>query len=174
MALAVNLLFDAETSYAVEAVWAALAAEEVTRDMIDLNYPPHVTLVVVEDETLEPELRMALALGTTMSAMPMALGPVRRFDGTGINWLACDGGPGLRDLHRAVASQVPLEAIRPHYRQDQWVPHMTLQTQGNPEAGGVIAKAIWSAEKPALAVRLEMCSFVPVMRLGGVDLGANP
>lgn len=170
MALAINLLFDAGTASAVGAVWAELAAKGVTRDMIDLNYPPHVTLVVVEHEALEPDLRVALTLGAGLTAMPMVIGPVRRFEGTSINWLACDGGAGLRDVHKAVAASVPLEAIRTHYRPDQWVPHMTLQTQGDAEAGGAIARAMWPAEKQALAIRLEICRFVPVVPLGGIDL----
>jgi hypothetical protein len=169
VALAVNLLFDAETATAVEAVWAALAAKGITRDMIDLGYPPHVTLVVVDDEALEPQLLEALALGRNRPSMPMTLGPVRRFDNTTVCWLAAKGA-GLLDLHAAVAACVPTTAIRAHYRPGQWVPHMTLQTQGDPEAGAAIAGALWPVERPAMAVRLDMCSFLPVVRLDGVDL----
>lgn len=169
MALAVNLLFDVETTRAVAGIWAALAAEGVSRDMIDLDYPPHVTLVVVDDEALEPQLRAALALGEGRPAMSMTLGPVRRFDKTTICWLAAEG-EGLLDLHAAVADTVPAAAIRAHYRPGQWVPHMTLQTQGDPDVGTAVARAIWPVERPAVAVRLDMCRFLPVVQLDGVDL----
>lgn len=169
MALAVNLLFEPETTRAVAGIWAALASEGVTRDMIELDYPPHVTLVVVDDEALEPRLRSALALGLNRARMPMSLGPIRRFDNTTICWLAADG-PGLLDLHAAVANTVPPTAIREHYRPGQWVPHMTLQTQGDSEAGAAIARGIWPDRRSAMAVRLDICSFLPVVRLDGVDL----
>ena len=65
---------------------------------------------------------------------------------------------------------VQLEAIRPHYRPGSWTPHMTLQIDGNPQQARAIASAIWPAPQPALAIRLDMASFVPVVRLSSVDL----
>ena len=170
MALAINLLFDAETSAAVEGIWTALAEAGVSRDMLDLDYPPHVTLVVVDDEALAPQLSASLKLGIGLRQMPTMIGPVRQFDETTICWLACVAAPALHQLHDAVCAAVPLEAIRPHYRPGLWTPHMTLQIDGNSETARAVASAIWPEPRPARAIRLDMASFVPVVRLGGVDL----
>src|SRR5690606_30882305 len=116
MALAISLLFDAGTSAAVESIWTALDEADVSRDMLDLNYPPHVTLVVVDDEDLAPQLSAALALGIGLRQMPAMIGPVQQFDGTTICWLACEAGPALHPLHDAVCGTVPLETIRAPYR----------------------------------------------------------
>ena len=170
MALAISLVFDAETTTCVEALWRELAELGISRDMLDLRYPPHVTLVVTDDEKFEPEMRQALANAAGMVALAMKLGPVRRFDGTDITWLAADGGPGLHALHRLVANSVPLETIRPHYRPGQWIPHMTLQTTGDASAGQKLVSALWRDQRPGKATRLELARFLPVVTLAGADL----
>jgi 2'-5' RNA ligase len=170
VALAVSLLFDAETSAAVEGLWTALAEAGVSRDMLDLNYPPHVTLVVVDEDGLEPQVRETLACGAGLARFPVTLGPPRLFEKTTISWLECQGGEPLRALHEAVCERLPLEAIRPYYRPGQWTPHMTLQTLGDPLRGVALAGTAWPATRRAEAIRLDVARFLPVVRLGGVDL----
>lgn len=168
MALAINLLFDRQTSGTVESLWQAIADAGITRDMLERGYPPHVTLVVVDDQALGPNLQSALGLGQGRAVMPMTLGPARRFKGTDICWLAAEGA-GLRDLQALVAATVPLASIREHYRPDRWIPHMTLTMQGDSDAAMAIADTMWPAPRRSMAVRIDYCSFVPVVRLGGTD-----
>ena len=172
MALAVSLLFDDASTRAVEGLWQALAVAGISRDMLDLGYPPHVTLVVVDDETLEAPLRRALTLADGQRVMQMRLGPVRRFEGTDIVWLAADGGVDLVALQRQVAATVPLETIRPHYRSGQWTPHMTLQTLGDAEAALRLVNPLWPRPGDALATRLELARFLPVEVVAGASLAA--
>ena len=169
MALAISLVFDAETAARVEALWRSLAAAGISRDMLELNYPPHVTLIVTDDEALELPMRQALDNGDAV-ALAVKLGPVRRFAGTDITWLAVDGGPALHALHGALADAVPLEAIRPHYRPGQWVPHMTLQITGDALAGQGLLGAAWQDVREAKAIKLELARFLPVATLAGVAL----
>ena len=171
MALAISLVFDAETTRRVDALWRALADAGISRDMLDLGYPPHVTLVVADDDGLEPQMREALA-GALGAALTIKLGPVRRFEGTDITWLAADGGDDLLALHRAVADVLPLDAIRPYYRPGQWVPHMTLQTAGDAGAGRELLDATWRGEWSGVTTRLELARFLPVVVLDGMALNS--
>lgn len=174
MALAISLVFDADTTARVEGLWRALAEAGISRDMLDLQYPPHVTLVVTDDETLEPQMRAALARAEGRAPLTVELGPVRRFEGTDITWLAADGGPDLHALHSDVADALPTEAIRPYYRPGQWVPHMTLQTAGDASAGQALLSAMWSDQRSGATIRLELARFLPVVMLAGVTLGDSP
>jgi hypothetical protein len=54
MAVALSLLFEGAAADAVRAVWAALAEAGESRDMLELQYPPHLTLMVAEDEGFMP------------------------------------------------------------------------------------------------------------------------
>ena len=170
MALAISLVFDAETSTRVEALWRALADADISRDMLDLQYPPHVTLIVTDDDSLELLMRVALARTENAGALAIKLGPVRRFEGTDITWLAADGGADLLALHRSVADALPLDAIRPYYRPGQWVPHMTLQTVGDAGSGQELLGPMWQDQWSGTAVRLDLARFLPVVVLAGHDL----
>jgi 2'-5' RNA ligase len=101
------------------------------------------------------------------------LGGVRRFPATPIVWLAVDGAPTLAELHRRLAGQLPETLVRAHYRVGQWVPHVTLQTQGNAETAMRIAEATWPETRKARVVALELVQFPPVAVLGGADLIAS-
>ena len=48
MAFAVSLLFSSEIADAISARWIRLADAGLSRSMLDLNYPPHVTLAVYD------------------------------------------------------------------------------------------------------------------------------
>jgi hypothetical protein len=67
MAVALSLLFEGAAADAVRAVWAALAEAGESRDMLELQYPPHLTLIVAEDEGFMPilvgTLRRTCAVG---------------------------------------------------------------------------------------------------------------
>ncbi|WP_316355438.1 2'-5' RNA ligase family protein [Devosia sp.] len=171
MALALSLVFDDAAVSDVRALWQALADAGISRDMLDLAYPPHVTLVVADDEGAEEAMRRALQQGRGR-AVSIALGRVSRFAGTQVVWLACDGGEPLMSLHADIAAQLPLDAIRPYYRPDQWTPHMTLQTVGDAEAAMAVAHSLWRIPPLLRATRLELARFLPVQVLDGVSLDA--
>jgi 2'-5' RNA ligase len=118
MALALSLVFKDDEVARVRALWQGLADAGISRDMLDLNYPPHVTLVVVEGNGQEARLRRLLA---KIEPRPVSvqLGGVNRFAGTDIVWLACDGGDELAALHQEITGVLPAELIRPHYRHGQ-------------------------------------------------------
>ena len=170
MALALSLVFDEAAVVPVRALWQALADAGISRDMLELNYPPHLTLVVADDDGMEDAMRQALSQGRDRS-ISITLGGVNRFDGTQVVWLECYGGDALTALHADIATQLPLEGIRPYYRPGQWTPHMTLQTAGDAEAALGLSTSHWRGPVEIQAVRLELARFLPVQVLDNVALG---
>jgi hypothetical protein len=57
MAFAITLRFSAEIADAVSARWTRLADAGLSRSMLDLKYPPYVTLAVYD--TLEVDAAVA-------------------------------------------------------------------------------------------------------------------
>ncbi|UYO00971.1 MAG: 2'-5' RNA ligase family protein [Devosia sp.] len=169
MALAVSLLFDSQTDADVRRIWKTLADSDICRAMLDLDYAPHVSLVVVDDDAAEPALRSALE-ALASPGFSLCLGPPRSFAGTSIGWLACGASPDLDRLHQAVSGALPLEKIRPHYRPGSWTPHMTLQMDGDIAAGLAVASSAWPTPRMGQVIRVELARFMPVVALGGVDL----
>src|SRR5690606_39490061 len=98
MALALSLIFDDEAVANVRALWQALADAGISRDMLDLAYPPHLTLVVTDDESAEDAMQRALQWGLGRE-VSIQLGDVSTFAGTPVVWLACNGGEVLTSLH---------------------------------------------------------------------------
>ncbi len=168
MGLALSLVFDADSSLPVRGIWSAFADAGVSRDMLDLDYPPHVTLIIVDDESLAGQINAGLTALSPLVPDSLQLGGVRQFPDTSVVWLECLGD--LRTLHESAAALVPLYRIRPHYRPGGWTPHLTLQVTGDAPRAVEIARAKWRP-RVAQPVRLETASFMPVKVLAGVDVG---
>jgi 2'-5' RNA ligase len=171
MALALSLLFDAETTAAVRRLWRALAVAGISSDMLDLGYPPHMTLLVMDDEQLATLLTPALAKLSTLAPSSLRLGGVSTFAQTEVVYLGCDGDETqLRELHRLAAVLLSEESVRPHYRPRSWTPHVTLQTAGDASRALNLMRSRWQAGRIAVPVRLELATFVPVHVGEGIDL----
>ncbi len=168
MALALSLHFDATASRAVRGIWSALAAAGVSRDMLDLGYPPHVTLLVLDDETHAKRLQAGLGELAPLVPHELQLAEVRQFPENSVVWIECLGD--LAPLHRVAADLVPPESINPHYRPGAWTPHMTLQVAGDARRALELARPAWRPTS-AFPVKLEVASFPPPLALGGVDVG---
>jgi 2'-5' RNA ligase len=167
MALALSLLFDAESGLPIRGIWSAFAETGVSRDMLDLDYAPHVTLIIVDDESLAEPINAGLAALAPLVPDTVRLGEVRQFPDTPVVWIECLAD--FRALHEAAATLVPLDSIRPHYRPGAWTPHVTLQVAGDAPRAIEIARRKWQP-RPARPVRLETATFVPVKALEGVDI----
>lgn len=170
MAFALCLRFDAETEAAVAAVWQALAEGGVSNDMLRLGYAPHLSLVVLDDEPPLAVVEAAFDAVGGARAFSVQLGGVGRFAGTPIVWLAVDGGMVLGDLHRRLLGHLPIEQVREHYRAEAWVPHVTLQMDGEAGRALAIAGKLWPEVRPARVFGLELVQFPPVAALKSVGL----
>lgn len=171
MALAFNLLFEPATSAAVSGLWQDLADKGISSDMLGLGYPPHLTLLVMDDEQLFASLAPVLGELARLAPSGLQLGDVEAFAGTEVVYISCDGDlTRLRELHRFAAALLPEDSIRPHYRPASWTPHVTLQTVGDVARAMSLARGRWKVSHTAVLTRLELATFVPVVVGEGIDL----
>jgi 2'-5' RNA ligase len=170
VALALSLLFDQQTSSALQGLWTELRDAGISSDMLDLAYPPHLTLLIMDDERLASSLAPALPELAPLAPTSLRLVDVSTFAGTEVVYLSCDSDPALRDLHRRAAALLPEEGIQPYYRPGNWTPHVTLQTMGNASRAFDLARGRWRAGRTAVPTRLELATFLPVNVGEGIDL----
>ena len=170
MAYAFCLRFDSATEAAVRVVWQALAEGGASDDMLRLGYPPHLTLATLDAEPPRAVVEAALDGVADAGGFVVRLGGVKHFTETSIVWLAVDGGSVLTDLHRRLSGRLPEALVREHYRVGQWVPHVTLQTQGEAATAMRIAEAAWPAVVEASVAGLELVQVPPVTVLRGLAL----
>lgn len=164
MGLAISLLFDAVATASVREIWHRMAELGISSSMLDLHYPPHLTLIVVEDDAAAASLDLALPELAQAARLNLTLGPPGRFEGTDVVWLGA-GGAGLFELQAQAAALVRLDAIQPHYRPGSWVPHVTLQTAGHVDAALELAHAMWLSAQVAEVRTIELVQFSPIVTL---------
>lgn len=171
MAYAFCLRFDAETEASVTAMWHALAAAEADEGMLRLGYPPHLSLAVLDDEPPLAVVEAAMNAVADTAGFGLQLGGVSRFAGTSIVWLAVDGGVALGDLHSKLLRYLPTRQVREHYLADDWVPHVTLQMEGDADRAMAVASEVWPERRDARFATLDLVQFSPIAVLRSVALG---
>jgi 2'-5' RNA ligase len=134
MAFAISLLFDTRMAGAVEQQWAQLAKANISRSMIDLDFPPHVTLAAYDSLAIPAAISALDNVLIRINQMRVELTRLSTFEaGSGVLYAALAPSTDLINLHAAVETAVG-KTCRPHYRAGSWIPHCTLAT-GVSDAG---------------------------------------
>jgi 2'-5' RNA ligase len=167
MAFAVTLLFDSETAAAIAARWELLAAAGVSRSMLDLGYPPHVTLVVHDGSVVAGAAAALDRVFAQVDRMAVTLTGVTTFGpGSGVCYAALAPSPDLMRLHARTLGAIG-DGCRPHYQAGCWTPHCTLATDmSDPEMerANAILDTHWRPLQ-GFFERAELVEFVPVVRI---------
>jgi 2'-5' RNA ligase len=176
MAYAVSLLFDPEIAEAISLRWMRLADAGISRSMLDLGYPPHLTLTVYD--TLAADIASA-ALDRVfgkMDQMAVTLTGFATFGaGSGVCYAALAPSPELVRLHAAAVDAVD-ERCRPHYQPGRWTPHCTLAV-GVSDSDMDRAKDLLEKDWRSLTGAFEQASlveFAPVIAIKSWRLAATP
>lgn len=126
MAFAVSLLLSCGMADTVSRCWQRLADAGLSRSMLDLGYPPHVTLAVSDHldakaaaPALDDVFRRVNQIEVTLTGIA-TFGP-----DSGVCYAALESSPELHRLHEVVLAVVG-ENCRPHYLAGRWTPHCTL------------------------------------------------
>ena len=128
MAYAVSLLFNADVADVIAAHWRRLADADLSRSMLDIGFPPHVTLTVYD--TLKTDFATAALdrVFENVDQMAVTLTGVTTFGaGSGVLYAALSPSGDLMRLQAVVAAAID-EVCRPHYQPGSWTPHCTLAT----------------------------------------------
>jgi hypothetical protein len=164
------LRLDPAAEASVAALWQGLVDGGAGEEMLRLNYPPHLSLAVLD---VEPALAIVQAAFDAACDTPMLavqLGSAKRFPETEIVWLAVDGGEGLAGLHRRLLAHLPDAQVREHYRIGHWTPHVTLQMSGDAGSALALAGVVWPTPMAARIIGLDLVQFSPVRVVKSVAL----
>ncbi len=176
MAFAISLLFSAEIRDAISARWTRLADAGLSSSMLDLRYPPHVTLAVYDALAVDAAVASLDRAFDNVSQMPVTLTDFSTFGtGSGVCYAALAPSPDLMRLHAAIAAAIG-ETCRPHYQTGRWTPHCTLAT-GMIDAEMRRAKDFLAPDWRSLTGAFETVSlveFVPVVSIKRWPLAATP
>lgn len=133
MAYAVSLLVNAAVADTISACWRRLADAGISRSMLDLGYPPHVTLAVHDELDVDAAATAFDCVFDDAAPLDVTLQGFATFGpGSGVCYAALAPSPDLTRLHERVLGAIQ-KTCRPHYRTGEWTPHCTLAT-GLPDA----------------------------------------
>jgi len=128
MAFAVTLLFSTEIADAISARWTQLADAGLSRSMLDLDYPPHVTLAAYDELAVDAAVASLDRVFDNVNQMRVTLTGFSTFGaGSGVCYAAVAASPDLVRLQAATITAIG-ETCRPHYQTGSWTPHCTLAT----------------------------------------------
>lgn len=128
MAWAVSLLLGTDVTHAVSECWRRLADAGLSRSMLELGYPPHVTLAVFDRLNAREAAAALDRVFSRPARLDVVLTEVATFGlGSGVCYAALAPSPELVRLHEAVLEAVG-ETCRAHYQAGRWTPHCTLAT----------------------------------------------
>src|SRR5882757_394980 len=165
MAFALSLLLNPEIADAVSARWTRLADAGLSKSMLDLNYPPHVTLAVYDALAVYAAVASLDRAFDNVGQIPVTLTDFSTFGtGSGVCYVALAPSLDLMRLHAATVAAIG-EICGPHYRTGIWTPHCTLAT-GMSDAEMSRARDVLATDWQPLTGVFEtanLVEFVPVM-----------
>jgi 2'-5' RNA ligase len=176
MAFAVTLLFNAEVANAISARWTRLADAGLSRSMLNLKYPPHVTLAVYDGLAVDAAIAALDRVFDSVDRMPVTLTDFSTFGaGSGVCYAALAPSLDLHAVHAATVAAIG-ETCVPYYRIGSWTPHCTLAT-GMSDAEMSRAQdslALDWRTLPGMFETASLVEFAPVVGIKRWTLAATP
>jgi 2'-5' RNA ligase len=176
MAYAVNLLFNRSLAEVIAGCWTRLADADVSRSMLNLAYPPHVTLAVYDTLRTNAAVAALDRVFENVAQMAVTLTDLKSFGaGSGVLYAAMAPSIDLMRLHAMTAAVID-EACRPHYRTGGWIPHCTLATglsDTNLDRAKTVLERDWRS-LTGIFERAALVEFIPVTGIKSWPLAATP
>jgi 2'-5' RNA ligase len=160
MAFAINLRSDNASAERLHALWHRCDALENTSSMAALNYPPHITLAVFDEDPgeLAPLLKELFTGLPELRIRFTSLGMFRAPHGL-VLWAAPELPEILLMAHRRIHASVNPDHSRRNYQPERWVPHSTIANGVSParlpDIESLIAEPLDSFE-----VRFDVVDYV--------------
>lgn len=176
MPYAVTLRLSDPAASKVERIRQALAERTGDESIVQLAYPPHVTLVVLADDIPAKAIEdAAVRVINGWKALSIELVDVEVFsDPSRTIWAAPAQNERLLAYHRELIAALSAFPVYPHYGAGAWVPHVTLGRSGQASESQSleIAASLWEGRIEAQLDRVDVVRFSPVTLLHSVPLGA--
>ena len=137
-----------------------------------LDYPPHITLAVIEDgERVDPMIQQLAAACQNTGQLKIKMSHFGIFSGIpSYVFLAPVVTQSLLALHENIAEAVRGQQIREHHLVGSWVPHVTVATlKGKPEMALEAAMRNFDHHDGHITA-IELVQFPPVEILASFPL----
>jgi 2'-5' RNA ligase len=175
MPYAVTLRLSEPAATQIEKVRRALAEQTGDECVVRLGYPPHVTLAVLPDDAPAKAVEDAVFhVVEGWEALPIVLAGVGIFPGPSHTiWAAPAVTERMLAHHGRLLAALSAFAVHPHYHVGTWVPHVTLNQQGQASAVRAveIALSLWKGPIRGQLDRVDLVRFSPVDLLHSAPLG---
>lgn len=141
MPYAVTLLLDEQAASKVSAMYEALSKLNISHDQINLGYPPHVTLAILDDGADPGELiKIVSSIAQGWQSSSLTFVGFGVFPGKPSTlWLCPVMTSQLFRRHSELCAALPLSSLGDHYFPDRWVPHLTLAKDLSDSAAAISA-----------------------------------
>jgi 2'-5' RNA ligase len=172
MPYAVSLLLDDEGGACIREHWSALAEAGISRSMLEIGYPPHITLRVYEDLDVGSAVNSLQQSFESRACIPVVLDQLNVFTDTGVLYAGSYEASHLFDAYARTENLG--EKCQPHYMEAHWTPHCTLATGLSPiqiSMGKALLARTWQPLTTRLAV-VELVRFAPITRIWRQSLAA--
>jgi len=127
MPYAITLQMNVEASSKIQDLYELLADKGISNDQKNLGYPPHITLAVVDDIEQSHAKDVLEKLAQKWRAFPIQLTEIGNFHGIPATiFIHVAKAPLLHTYQSLLCHQIPTQSLNPHYKADQWIPHLTL------------------------------------------------
>jgi hypothetical protein len=113
MPYAISLLLDDEGGASIREYWSALVEADISRSMLELGYPPHITLRIYEDLDLISAVNILQRSFVSRACIHVVLDQLDIFADTGVLYAGSSEPSQLFEAHARAGNLG--EKCRPHY-----------------------------------------------------------
>jgi 2'-5' RNA ligase len=176
MPYAITLRVAEPAATQLEHMQRTIADEIGDHRIVELGYPPHVTLAVLSDSAAAEAVEdSVLRVVEDWNALPIVLGGLGLFPGPASTiWAAPATTEQLLACHEKLIAALGLYRVHSHYAIGAWVPHVTLSQADQALAARAIetATALWLGPIECQLDQVDLVRFSPTVVLRSVPLAA--
>ncbi|AXA39433.1 2'-5' RNA ligase family protein [Rhizobium leguminosarum] len=134
-----------DTASPILRLWDEASSFEVSASMVDLNYPPHLTLAVLPDHPSHVD-KVLEDVFTSQPRLSISFEGVGYFENDFlVLWARPRSDDALLELHAKLHRNLDPAICHEHYRVGRWVPHCSLATKV--PSSGAKAAIEWAKQK---------------------------
>lgn len=174
MPYAITLRLSASAAEPIERIWRALAEQTGNDSIVQLAYPPHLTLAVLPDDVPAKAIEDATFDAVDgWAALPIVLAGIGVFPASSSTiWAVPAVTEQLLAHHGRLLAALSAFPIHPHYQVGAWGPHVTLSQPDSATASRAleIAASLWNGPIIGWLDRVELARFRPVQLLRSAPL----
>lgn len=145
------LYFDSGTDAAIRGLWQRIEDAGLPSRMLELNYPPHMSILLCEDTDLNGLSQKLPEFVAMHPPLPVSFHSLGVFAGEdGVIYLAPTVDRTLLDFHAELWKLMEPYTVhsQDYYRPGTWVPHVTLNLNVPLNQLGEVMEVLQRAEYP--------------------------